>query len=103
MLISQVTFRLKFGKAKEAISVWQKIMEEMKSSAGGQDRSFRMMTDLSGRAYTLTMEIGVKNFNDMNPMQYYWSINPRIPDLYKQFVQYCDSASQELYRIEFES
>ena len=102
MLISQVSFRLKFGMAREAMSIWQKIMEEMKSSAGGQNRPFRMMTDLSGRAYTLTIEIGVKNFNDMNPMQYYWSINPRIPDLYKEFVLLCDSASQELYRIEFE-
>ena len=101
MLIMQARFHLKFGKAKEALALWKQIAEEFAKSGTGEHH-YRMISDLSGRAYTLTWEIHIKNFNEINPMNYYWAINPRVGELYREVVQYCSSGSQEIYRIEME-
>lgn len=59
MVIVRNVFQLKFGKAREAVAV-------MKDGIGiqkrlGVDVSQRLMTDLTGRFYTLVLELTLPN------------------------------------------
>ena len=99
MIIVRHVFHLKFGKAKEAIAIWKEIMEASKKS-NLNSPEMRLLSDLSGDAYTLVMELHLKSLLDMNPSQVIWATTPEFQDLYEKFKPLCESASKEYYRIE---
>jgi len=99
MIIVRNVFHLKFGKAKEAIAIWKQIMEAAKKS-NLNSPEMRLLSDLSGDAYTLVMELHVKSFLDMNPSQVIWATTPAFQELYEKFKPLCESATKEYYRIE---
>jgi len=102
MIIEQNIFYLKFGKAKEAIEIWKQIGEVMK-----KDERFntpmRILTDLTGSAYTLILELYLRSYMEINPMTYTWKTNQQARELYQQFIPLCDSARREFYKIEMET
>ncbi|MFI5135790.1 MAG: hypothetical protein ACHQD9_08055 [Chitinophagales bacterium] len=103
MIIQRNTFRLKFGKAREALAVWKEIIEQLNKDGRFKPQT-RLLTDLTGEAYILVLEMNIKSFTEMNPLNHFWAINQPVRELYHQkFVPLCESASQELYKIEFES
>lgn len=55
MILVRDVFRLKFGKAKDAVAVWKEMLPILQKSGLGR-RSTRVMTDLVGNYYTLVME-----------------------------------------------
>jgi len=99
MIIERNVFQLKFGKAKEAIAIWKEILEAAKSSALPSNE-MRLMTDLSGPAYTIVVELHLKSFMDMNPTQAVWATNESFQQLYHKFIPLCESAHREFYKIE---
>jgi hypothetical protein len=102
MIIEQNIFYLKFGKAKDAIVLWKQICEELK-----KDTRFttpcRILTDLTGPAYTLIFELNLKSYMEINPMVHIWKTNEKAKELYQQFIPMCESAERELYKIEMEN
>ena len=102
MIIEQNIFYLKFGKAKDAIAIWKQISEVLKND-GRFSIPVRILTDLTGSAYTLIIELNLRSYMDINPMTYVWKTNPQVHDLYQQFVPLCESARRELYKIEMET
>lgn len=102
MIIEQNIFQLKFGKAKEAIAIWKQIGEVMK-----QDERFntpmRILTDLTGPAYTLILELYLRSYLEIDPMMYTWKTNHQAHELYLQFIPLCESGRRELYKIEMET
>ena len=102
MIIEQNIFYLKFGKAKEAIALWKQIMEVLKKD-GRVSIPVRILTDLTGSAYTLIIEMNLRSYMDINPLTHVWKTNPQVHDLYQQFVPLCESAQRELYKIEAET
>jgi hypothetical protein len=61
MIVIRNVFRLKYGKAKEAIAVMKEGLEIQKRVLAGVDFSARVLTDLTGPMYTLVLEITVPN------------------------------------------
>jgi hypothetical protein len=102
MIIEQNIFHLKFGKAKDAIALWKQISEELKSDAR-LNIPMRILTDLTGPAYTLIIEMRIHSYIEINPMMHVWKTNSKVRDLYQQFVPLCESAWRELYKIEMET
>ena len=102
MIIEQNIFQLKFGKAKEAIALWKQISEALKKD-GRFSIPIRILTDLTGSAYTLIFELNIKSYMDINPMTHVWKTIPEVHDLYQQFIPLCESARRELYKIEMET
>ena len=100
MIIERNTFQLKFGKAKESIAIWKEMLEIMKNQ--GNHPEIRLMTDLSGKAYTLTLEMRLKSFMDIGPKTYSWMTNEATQALYQKFIPLCDSAHREYCRVEME-
>lgn len=101
MMVMRNEFRLKFGKAKEAIALWKEILESGKNSQQ-KTPPMRIMTDISGEAYTLIMEMKLNNFNEVNPTNYIWVTNPKFQDLYQKFIPLCESSKRTYYNIEAE-
>jgi hypothetical protein len=102
MIIEQNIFYLKFGKAKDAIGLWKQISEELKNDAR-LDIPIRLLTDLTGPAYTLIVELRIHSYLEINPMTHVWKTNAKVRELYQQFIPFCESASRELYKIEMET
>ena len=63
MIVVRNVFRLKFGKAKEALALWKEGRQI--AQRVGQSGSMRAMTDLVGPFYTLVMEEEYSPLADM--------------------------------------
>ncbi len=100
MIIERNIFKLKFGKAKEAIAIWKEILALSKDV--GTAPGIRLLTDLSGSAYTIILEMKLKNFSDINPKNYTWVTNPKFQELYQKFIPLCESGERTYYTVEFE-
>lgn len=98
MLIERNIFHLKFGKAKEAIAIWKEILSESKKIINVPE--MRLLSDISGRAYTLIVEMHISGFNDINPKNAVWVTHEKFQTLYEQFKPLCESAEREYLKIE---
>ena len=59
MIVIRNVFRLKFGKAREAVALFKEGMAIQKRV--GLDFSARLLTDVTGPFYTVVLEITVPN------------------------------------------
>lgn len=98
MVIERNVFQLKFGKAKEGIAIWKEVCDEAKKSTNKLE--MRVLSDLSGPAYTIVLELHLKSFNDLNMKSSVWSTTEKFQELYQKFIPLCESAHREFYKIE---
>ena len=61
MVIIRNVFRLKFGKAREAVALFKEGIAIQKGVGAGLDFSTRLLTDVTGPFYTVVLEITVAN------------------------------------------
>jgi hypothetical protein len=61
MIVIRNVFRLKFGKAREAVALMKEGMAIQKRVGAGVDYSTRLLTDVTGPFYTVVWEITVPN------------------------------------------
>jgi hypothetical protein len=59
MVVIRNVFRLKFGKAREAVALFKEGVAIQKRVGAGVDFSTRLLTDLTGPFYTVVWEITV--------------------------------------------
>ncbi len=59
MLVVRNVFKLKFGKAKEAVALMKKGLAIQDRALAGTDFSTRVLTDVTGPFYTLVLELTV--------------------------------------------
>ena len=58
MIVIRNVFRLKFGKAKEAVALFKEGIAIQKRAAGpAMDFQTRLLTDVTGPFYTVVMEV----------------------------------------------
>jgi hypothetical protein len=63
MVVIRNVFRLKFGKAKEAVALFKEGIAIQKRVAAGVNFSTRLMTDLTGPFYTVVLELTVPSMS----------------------------------------
>jgi hypothetical protein len=61
MTVIRNVFRLKFGKAREAVALFKEGIAIQKRVGGGVDFSTRLLTDVTGPFYTVVLELSVPN------------------------------------------
>ena len=61
MIVIRNVFRLKFGKAREAVALFKEGIAIQKRVGAGSDFSTRLLTDVTGPFYTVVLEITVPN------------------------------------------
>jgi len=97
MIVVRNVFRLKFGKAKDAIATMKEGMAIQKRL--GVEMNQRIMTDLVGHFYTLVLELTVPNMAALETMQPKimgdkdWQAN------YQKFSALVDSGYREIFNV----
>jgi hypothetical protein len=59
MIVIRNVFRLKFGKAREAVALFKEGMAIQKRVGAGANFSHRLLTDVTGPFYTVVLELTV--------------------------------------------
>jgi hypothetical protein len=97
MIVVRNVFRLKFGKAKDALALWKegRQIAEKTGSGGGM----RAMTDLVGPFYTLVME---EQFESLAEMEKQFQSEMGAEEWkvwYQKFVPLVDSEYREVFTV----
>jgi hypothetical protein len=99
MIVIRNVFRLKFGKAKDAIALMKEGLVIQKRVMAGTDFSTRVLTDVTGPFYTMVLEITVPNigaFDTTAPRLFgdkEWQAN------YQKMSALVDSGYREIFSI----
>jgi hypothetical protein len=101
MMIERNEFRIKFGKMKEALALWEEMMAEFKNNK--ESIHVRILTDLTGPAYTLILELELRDFIHMGLKNYQWMTKSKVGELYQKFVPLCESSHRTLFKVEYEN
>ncbi len=96
MLVVRNTFRLRFGKAKDAIAV-AKDMVSLNAKAGFSDT--RLLVDLVTDHYTLVLEIMVDSLADLETRMAQLMGHPDWQACYARFVPLVESGRREIFRV----
>ncbi len=95
MILVRDIFQLKFGKAKEALSLWKEGQAIMKKNGHVPDR---LLTDLTGPYYTMVME---STYDDLGEFEK--ASRENMPeewrDWYQKFVPMVDSGRREVFTV----
>lgn len=97
MILVRDVFRLKFGKAKDALAVWKEMTEQAKRS--GLTFSPRTLTDLVGPFYTLVIETTATNLHDWEQNVRKGMADPAFHALYQKFTPLVESGYREVFTI----
>jgi hypothetical protein len=97
--INRNVFYLKYGKAREALKLWKDYL----ASIGNRLNKYnlRLLSDMTGPAYVLVLEIAVSSFEELDPANSEIMKDPSWKDFYNQFIPLCDRSDRILYKIEF--
>lgn len=97
MILVRNVFRLKFGKAREAVAIMKEGLAIQKRV--GVEVSQRLLTDITGPYYTLVLELTMPNLAALEASM------PRIMGdkdwqaNYQKFVPLVESGRREVYTI----
>ena len=96
MIVSRTVFRLKFGKAKEAIE----LIHEAKKISGEQGFKFgRAFADITGPSYTIVLETEAESLTDFeNQLNKVFS-NDEWKKWYQKFMPLIESSHRDLYKV----
>jgi hypothetical protein len=97
MILVRNVFRLKFGKAREAVAVMKDGLAIQKRLASGI--SPRLLTDLSGDFYTLVLELTVPSLATLETTQSQIMSDKDWQANYQKFVPLVESGHREIYTI----
>lgn len=96
MILVRDIFHLKFGKAREAKELLKGIAEV---SAKIGFKFGKVMTDLTGRSYTMVMETEFESLSDFeNEIKTVFS-NKDWQKWYKDFLPLVDNSYREIYTV----
>src|SRR5580765_6579093 len=97
MFIERNVFHLKFGQAREAVKMWKDYLEKV--SKDDKSIHVRLLTDLSGKGYTLVFEQEMETYAQLEPSKCPLVNRPDWKPFYEKFIPYCDSSERTLYEL----
>jgi len=95
MIVIRNVFRLKFGKAREAVALMKEGRAIEKRVMSGLEYSSRVLTDVTGPFYTLVLEVTVPDlttfesnaprlFGDKDWQAHYQKMTPLVESGYRE-------------------
>jgi hypothetical protein len=98
MILVRDVFRLKFGKARDALAVWKEMAEQgMRSGVMSKPR---VLTDLVGPYYTLIMETTAKDLVSWEAESRKGMSDPALHAIYQKFTPLVDSGYREIFTVQ---
>ncbi|MCE3283167.1 MAG: hypothetical protein K0Q66_1904 [Chitinophagaceae bacterium] len=100
MFIERNVFYLKFGTSRQANLIWKDFLENAKQK---DDKiRARLSTDLTGRGYTLVLELYYDSFAEIEPASCRMTKLENWKSFYSQFIPLCESSERVLYKVQVE-
>jgi hypothetical protein len=97
MIIVRNIFRLKFGKAREALAILKDGIAMQKRA--GVDVHQRLLTDMSGTFYTIVLELTVPSLAALEELMPRTMGDKEWQANYQKFVPLVESGERELFSI----
>jgi hypothetical protein len=97
MIVVRNVFRLKFGKTRDAVTLWQEGIEMMRRK--GHLRNTRLLTDVAADFYTLVLENTVDSLADLEREMQGTMADPDWKAMYQRFVPLVDSGYREIFSV----
>jgi len=97
MIVIRNVFHLKFGKAREALAVMKEGLAIQKRLA--PDASARLLTDLTGRHYTLVLELTVPSVGAFEATAPRVFGDQEFQANYQKLVPLVESGHREIFTI----
>ena len=97
MIVVRNVFRLKFGKAKDALALWKEGRQIAERTGTGGN--MRAMTDLTGPFYTLVMEEQHPSLAEMEREMQSEMGAEEWKGWYQKFVPLCESGYREIFTL----
>ena len=99
MIVVRNVFRLKFGKAREAIATVKEQLAIQKRILSGTDYSARVLTDVTGPFYTLVFELTFPNLSAYDAVASRVFADHDWHASYQKLIPLVDSGSREVFTI----
>ena len=97
MIVVRNVFRLKFGKAKEAVALLKEGIAIQKRA--GVEMNQRLMTDLVGTFYTLVLELTIPNMGALEANMPKVMGDKDWQALYQRFSALVESGYREIFTV----
>ena len=98
MIVVRNVFRLKFGKAKEAVDLWKEGLA-LARKLGFQSKSNRVLTDLVGPFYTVVFESTFESLSNFENAAKAVMGNPEWQAWYAKVSALTESGYREVFNI----
>src|SRR4051812_1495704 len=100
MYIERNVFYLKFGTSRQAMLLWKEYLEK----AHNKDSSLnmRLLTDVTGRGYTIVLELLYPEFQNLEPSRCSLTKQEGWKEFYQQFIPLCEYSERTQYKLEVE-
>jgi len=95
MIIVRDVFQLKFGKAKDALSLMKPLAKKMNDMGMGK---FRLLTDLVGNYYTLVLEGTFSSLEDYQKT-HEQAIDDEWKQIYAKFVELVINGYRDIWTV----
>lgn len=97
MVLVRNTFQVKFGRMREAVGAWKEMREVARKAPGVRD--FRLLTDVTGQAYTLVAEFTYGSMAEFEKGAKDIMATPEWQAWYQKVIPVMDSSSREIFNI----
>src|SRR5262245_28651630 len=98
MVLIRDVFRLKFGKARDAVATWKE-MGELSARLGWHPGTVRILTDLVGPYYTLVMETTFEDLGTWEKELQRGMSDPEWRAAYQKFTPLVESGYREIFNV----
>jgi hypothetical protein len=99
MIVVRNVFRLKFGKAREAIALMKEGRTIEKRVMSGLQYSSRVLTDVTGPFYTLVLEVTVPDLATLETNMPRLFADQEFQANYQKIASLVESGYRELFSI----
>ena len=97
MIVVRDVFRLKFGKAREALAAFKEVGDEVLK--GSTAPNVRILTDLVGTYYTLVLEMSYESLSAYETMGKEIMGHPSWRAAYQKFTPHVESGYREIFTV----
>jgi hypothetical protein len=98
MYIERNVFQLKFGTSREAIALWKEYLQRVQNE--DNQIHVRLLTDVSGRGYSLVLEQSFPTFADAEPAKCGLVNRSDWKEFYSKFIPLCESSERTYYKMQ---
>ena len=99
MIVIRNVFRLKFGKAREAMALMKEGVAIQKRALAGVDFSTRVLTDVTGPFYTLVLELTVPSLATFESQASKVFADKEFQANYRKTAELVESGYREVFTI----